>query len=53
MTMTDDARTDDAGRPPAARSAFWHRLARQAALGAAGAVGSGVVTLLVWWLRGG
>ncbi|GCB52079.1 hypothetical protein [Streptomyces sp. NL15-2K] len=48
MTMTDDAK-----RPRAARASFWRRLTRQAALGAAGAAGSGVVSLLVWWLRGG
>ncbi|WP_181793513.1 hypothetical protein [Streptomyces sp. WELS2] len=44
---------DETGRPRAPRAAFWRRLARQAALGAAGAAGSGAVSLLVWWLRGG
>ncbi|MEU3527814.1 hypothetical protein AB0E62_28750 [Streptomyces sp. NPDC038707] len=43
---------DEAGRARAARAAFWRRLARQTALGAARAAGSGAVTLLVWWLRG-
>ncbi|HZF90592.1 hypothetical protein [Streptomyces sp.] len=51
--MTDDAKPGHAARPRTARAAFWHRLARQAALGAAGAAGSGMVSLLVWWLRGG
>ena len=36
----------------ATRAAFWRRLARQAALGAAGAAGSGAVSLLLWWLQG-
>ncbi|MEW2287331.1 hypothetical protein [Streptomyces sp. NPDC047841] len=45
--------TDEAGRPRAVRAAFWRRLVRQAAIGAAGAAGSGAVSLLVWWLRGG
>ncbi len=48
MTMTEDAE-----RTPAVRALFWRRLARQAALGAAGAAGSGAVSLLLWWLRGG
>lgn len=48
MTMTDDVKP-----PRAARAVLWRRLVRQAALGAAGAAGSGVVSLLVWWLRGG
>ncbi|MFH9006806.1 hypothetical protein ACH4E5_26670 [Streptomyces afghaniensis] len=33
-------------------AAIWRRLARQAALGAAGALGSGLVSVLLWWLRG-
>ncbi|MFB7600122.1 hypothetical protein [Streptomyces sp. NPDC056160] len=45
--------TDDATPSHAARVLFWRRLARQAALGAAGAAGSGAVSLLLWWLRGG
>jgi hypothetical protein len=40
-----------AKRSHVARKAFWRRLARQAALGAAGAVGSGFVSLLLWWLH--
>ncbi|MFG2137280.1 hypothetical protein [Streptomyces sp. NPDC048650] len=44
--------TGDAERPRTVRAVFWRRLARQAALGAAGAAGSGVVSLLLWWLRG-
>ncbi|QHC30743.1 MULTISPECIES: hypothetical protein [unclassified Streptomyces] len=48
MTMTDATK-----RSRTARTAFWRRLARQTALGAAGAVGSGTVSVLVWWLRGG
>lgn len=38
--------------PGAARTVFRRRLARQAALGVAGATGSGIVRLLLWWLRG-
>jgi hypothetical protein len=37
-------------RSSASRAAFWRRLGRQAALGAAGAAGSGMVSLTVWWL---
>jgi hypothetical protein len=33
-----------------ARRAMWRRLGRQVLLGAAGAVGSGLVGLIPWWL---
>ncbi|MFE6829118.1 hypothetical protein [Streptomyces sp. NPDC057690] len=45
MTVLDKDR-----RSAAARAAFLRRLGRQAALGAAGAAGSGVVSLALWWL---
>ncbi|WP_192582455.1 hypothetical protein [Streptomyces triticiradicis] len=45
MTTLDKNR-----RRSSARAAFWRRLGRQAALGAAGTAGSGIVTLAVWWL---
>ncbi|MEU0989231.1 hypothetical protein [Streptomyces sp. NPDC005953] len=32
---------------------FWRRLASHAVLGGAGAVGSGVVSVLLCWLRNG
>lgn len=46
MTMSDESK-----RPRTARAGFWRRLAQQAALGAAGAAGSGAVGLLLFWLR--
>ncbi|MFI6037720.1 hypothetical protein ACIBBD_26785 [Streptomyces sp. NPDC051315] len=48
MTVSDEAKAE---RPSAPRRTFGRRLVRQAALGAAGAAGSGVVSLLLWWLR--
>ncbi|MEU1160679.1 hypothetical protein ACIPX0_19360 [Streptomyces sp. NPDC090075] len=44
--------SEEAKRPHARRKVWWRRLARQAALGAAGAAGSGVVSLALWWVRG-
>ncbi|WP_329071824.1 hypothetical protein [Streptomyces sp. NBC_01429] len=42
---------DDTALPTEGRSPLWRRLARQTALGAAGALGSGLVTWLLVWLR--
>ncbi|MET7566964.1 hypothetical protein ABZT04_00440 [Streptomyces sp. NPDC005492] len=48
MTISDEAKTS---RP--APRAFWRRLVRQAAYGAAGSVGSGLAGWLLRWLLGG
>ncbi|MGC5565480.1 hypothetical protein ACPYPG_21950 [Streptomyces sp. FR-108] len=50
MSTTPDA--VEAPEPPTPRAAFWRRLAGQAARGAAGAVGSGLVSWVLWWFRG-
>ena len=42
---------DDTALPTEGRSPLWRRLARQTALGAAGALGSGLVTWLLVWLQ--
>lgn len=44
-TASDPHRRHDA------RHRLWRRLAGQALLGAAGAVGSGLVGLISWWLE--
>ncbi|MFG2350712.1 hypothetical protein [Streptomyces phaeochromogenes] len=49
--MTTTPAEAEATEPQAPRPALWRRLVRQAALGAAGAVGSGLVSWLLWWLR--
>ncbi|WP_157968733.1 hypothetical protein [Streptomyces geranii] len=46
MTISEEDTTRDPARRP-----FWRRLVGQAALGAAGAIGSAFVTGLLWWLR--
>ncbi|MFI8880245.1 hypothetical protein [Streptomyces sp. NPDC055243] len=45
------AMSDESKRLRSARAGFWRRLAQQAALSAAGAAGSGMVGLLIFWLR--